>query len=87
MRCLLAEVVPLASGVESWGLLLGIGLLRDECLYPQLDVSSTAWDRRFLTSIVMLPSYFRGEFMRTGYHDSGDLAKMQYLLVWLLHWR
>ena len=42
------------------GTATGIGLLGDKCLDPQLDVSSTAWGRRFLTSIVMLPSNFGG---------------------------
>ena len=36
----------------------GVQLLGDECLDQQLDISSIAWERRFLTSIVMLPSYF-----------------------------
>ena len=39
----------------------GVGLLGDKYLDPQLDVSSTASDRRFLTSIVMLPSNFGGD--------------------------
>ena len=38
----------------------GVGLLGDECLDLQLDVSSTARDRRFLTSIVMLLSNLGG---------------------------
>ena len=42
----------------SCGAATGVGLLGDECSDPQLDVSSTAWDRSFLTSIVMLPSNF-----------------------------
>ena len=42
------------------GTATGVGLLGDECSDPQLDVSSTAQDRRFLTSIVMLPSNFGG---------------------------
>ena len=64
-----------------------VGLLGDECLDPRLDVSSIGWDRRFLTSIVMLPSNFRGGLVGTGYYDGGDLTKRWYLLVWLLHWR
>ena len=44
------------------GTTIGVGLLGDECLDPQLDVSSIAWDRRFLTSIVMLPSNFGGTY-------------------------
>ena len=60
MRCLLAEVVPLASGVELWGLLLGKASLESSFLDLQLDISSIAQDRRFLTSIVMLPSNFGG---------------------------
>ena len=63
MRYLLAEVVPLASGVELWGLPLE-GLLGDKCLDPQLDISSIAWDKRFMTSIVMLPSNFGGNLWR-----------------------
>ena len=43
------------------GTATGVDLLGDECLDLQLDVSSTAWDRRFLTSIVMLPSNFGGD--------------------------
>ena len=42
------------------GTTTGVGLLGDECSDPQLDVSSIIWDRRFLTSIVMLPSDFGG---------------------------
>ena len=42
------------------GTATGVGLLGDKCFDPQLDVSSTAWDRRFLTSIVMLPSNLGG---------------------------
>ena len=45
------------------GTTTGVGLLGDECLDLQLDISSTALDRRFLTSIVMLPSNFRGDFL------------------------
>ena len=61
MRRLLAKVVPLASGGGVMGTATGVGLLGDECLDLQLDVSSTAWDRRFLTSIVMLPANFGGD--------------------------
>ena len=39
----------------------GVGLLGDECLNSQLDASSTAQDRRLLTSIVILPSDFGGD--------------------------
>ena len=42
------------------GTTTGVGLLGDECLDPQLDISRIAQDRRFLTSIVMLPSNFWG---------------------------
>ena len=38
-----------------------VGLLGDECLDLQLDASSIAWDRRFLTSVVILPSNFGGD--------------------------
>ena len=34
----------------------GVGLLGVKFLNLQLDISSTAWDRTFLTSIVMPPS-------------------------------
>ena len=47
-----------------WGGVIGTtagpGLLGDECSDLQLDVSSTAQDRSFLTSIIMLPSDFGG---------------------------
>ena len=33
-----------------------VGLLGDDCWDPQLDTSSTAQDRRLLTSTVILPS-------------------------------
>ena len=38
--------------------------------------------------MVMLPSPsdLRGALMWAGYNDGGDLAKRQYLLVWVLHW-
>ena len=36
-----------------------VGLLWDEHLDSQLDASSTTWDRRLLTYIVILPSDFR----------------------------
>ena len=63
----------------------GLGLLGVEFLDLQPDVSSTAWDRRFLTSMVMLPSpsNLGGGLMWAGYDDGGDLAKRQYLLVQL----
>ena len=38
------------------GMITGAGCLGVKFLDPQPDVSSTTWDRRFLTSIVMLPS-------------------------------
>ena len=68
------------------GTATGVGLLGDECLDLQVDISSTAQDRRFLTSIVMLLSNWGG-FMGTGYYDGGDLAKGWCLSVLLLHWR
>ena len=37
------------------------GPLGDECLDSQLDTSSTAWDRRLLTSVVRLTSNFGGD--------------------------
>ena len=64
-----------------------VGLLGDECLDSQLDTSSTAQDRKLLTSVVILPSNLGGEFMWTGYQDGGDLFERWYLLVWFLHWR
>ena len=39
----------------------GVGLLGDECSDSQLDASSTAQDRRLLTSVVILPSDFGGD--------------------------
>ena len=63
-----------------------VGLLGDECSDSQLDTSSTAQDRRLLTSIVILPSDFGGRFIWTGYQDGGDLTEGQYLMVWFLHW-
>ena len=41
------------------GTTAGVCLPGVEFLDLQLDVSSIAWDRRFLTSVVMLPSNFR----------------------------
>ena len=32
-----------------------VGLLGDDCWDPQLDTSNTAWDRRLLTSVIILP--------------------------------
>ena len=66
----------------------GLGLLGVEFLDLQPEISSTSWDRRFLTSMVMLPSpsHFGGGLMLAGYHNDGDLTKRQYLLVWVLHW-
>ena len=65
------------------GTTTGVGLLGDECLDPQLDASSIAWDRRLLTSVVILPSNFGGDLWED---DGGDLTKRQYLLVQFLHW-
>ena len=45
-----------------WGGAVGAtALLGDKCLDPQLDISSITQDRRFLTSVVMLPSDFGGD--------------------------
>ena len=65
-----------------------VDLLGDEHLDSQLDGSSTAWDRRLLTSSHTAFSFW-GRFMRTGDQDGRDLTKRQYLLVWFLHgeWR
>ena len=38
-----------------------VDLLGDEHSNSQLDASSTAQDRRLLTSVVILPSDFRGD--------------------------
>ena len=38
-----------------------VGLHGDEHLDSQLDASSTAWDSRLLTSVVILPSDFGGD--------------------------
>ena len=43
------------------GTTIGVGLLGDECLDPQLDTSSISQDRKLLTSIVILPSNFGGD--------------------------
>ena len=58
----------------------GFGLLRVEFLDLQQDISSIAQDRRFLTSMVMLPShsYFVDGLMGAGYHGGGDLANRWY---------
>ena len=66
----------------------GFGLLRVKFLDPQPDISSTTQDKRFLTSIVMLPSPsdLGGGLMGAGYHNGGDLTNGWYLLVWLLCW-
>ena len=39
----------------------GLGLLGAKFSDLQPDISSIAWDRRFLTSIVILPSNFGGD--------------------------
>ena len=66
----------------------GLGLLRVEFLDLQPDISNTTQDRRLLTSMVMLPSPsdLGGGLRWAGYHNGGDLAKRQYLLVQVLHW-
>ena len=61
-RSPLVGMVCLASGEEPSGLLQGWASLGMSVQIQQLDVSSTAWDMRFLTSIVMFPSDFRGDF-------------------------
>ena len=38
-----------------------VGLLGDDCWDLQLDTSNTAWDRRLLTSIVILPLDLGGD--------------------------
>ena len=38
-----------------------VGLLGDDCWDPQLDASNTAWDRRLLTSMVILPLDLGGD--------------------------
>ena len=43
------------------GTTAGVGLLGDECSDSQLDASSAAWDRKLLTSIVILSSDFGGD--------------------------
>ena len=68
------------------GTTTGVGLLGVVCSDPQLDASNIAQDRKLLTSIVILPSDFGGDFMGTGYQDGRDLAKRWYLLVQCLHW-
>ena len=44
------------------GTTTGVGLLRDECSDPQLDTSSTAQKRMFLTSVVILLSDLGGTY-------------------------
>ena len=39
----------------------GVSLFGDECSDSQLDASSTASERRLLTSVIILPSDFRGD--------------------------
>ena len=58
------EVFTVWSGPSDfWGGVMRtnvvVGLLGDEHLDSQLDTSSSAWDRRLLTSVVILPSNFR----------------------------
>ena len=67
----------------------GLGLFGFKFLDPQPDVSSIAQDRKFLTSMVMLPS--PSDFGGWIYGDwlsqlARDFAKRWYLLVQLLHW-
>ena len=59
----------------------GLGLLRVKFLDLQPDISNTAQDRRFLTSMVMLPSPsdFGGGLKWTGYNEGEGLVKRQYL--------
>ena len=79
-----------SSSFGLWGggvrMTTGFGLLGVEFSDLQPDVSSTTRDRRFLTSMVMLPSLsdLGGGLMGAGYHGGGDLANRQYLSVWLL---
>ena len=59
------EVSTSQSGPSGfWGRVIGtttwLGLLKVEFLDPEPDVFSIAWDRRFLTSTVMLPSNLGG---------------------------
>ena len=62
-----------------------VGLLGDDCLDSQLDTSSTAQDRRLLTSHSHTAFQFWGIFVWTGYQGGGNLTKRQYLLVWFFH--
>ena len=60
------EVLTAWSGPSGfWGGVMRttavVALLGDEHLDSQLEASSTAWDRRLLTSVVILPSDFRGD--------------------------
>ena len=65
----------------------GFGLLVVKFLDPWPDMFSITQDRRFLTSMVMLPSPsdFGGGLVEASYHSGGDLTKRQYLLVQLFH--
>ena len=60
------EVLTARSGPSGfWGGVMRtiavVGLLGDECLDSQPDAFSAAWDRRLLTSVVILPSDCRGD--------------------------
>ena len=65
----------------------GLGLLRVKFLDPWPEMFSIAQDRRFLTSMVMLPlPDWGGGLAGAGYHSSGDLTNRWYLPVWFLCW-
>ena len=81
----------LGSSFSLWGggvsMTTGFGLFGVEFPDPWPDMSNITWDRRLLTSIVMLtsPSNFGGGgLMGAGYNDGGAFASGQCLPVWLL---
>ena len=86
MKYLPAEVVPLACEGGGIRTTTGFGLLRVELSDPWPGISSITRDRRFLTSMVMLPSpsNLGAGLMGDGYHSGGDLADRQHLLLWLI---
>ena len=56
MKYLPAEVAPLAGEKGGIRMAIGCSLLRVELSDPWPEVCSIAWDKRSLTSLVMLPS-------------------------------
>ena len=63
-----------------------MGLLGDECSDSQLDASSTAQDRRLLTSVVILPSDFGGDWHGLAIRMVETSPRGNIFWVWFLHW-